>query len=152
MDAQNTYLRALRLLAGRAHSRAELIRKLRGKGATRDLASQAADRAASLGYLDDSEYARMYCTSAHQKGMAPSRIRQELARRGVETTLAEAALKEVFADIDLELQALSLARKRAERLSGDTPSKRRRLAAFLTRRGFPTSVVLTAVDLVAPSS
>ena len=51
---------------------------------------------------------------------------------------------------DLLEQAVTLARKRAPQLSGDRESVRRRLAAYLERRGFPVSVCRAAVDDVAP--
>lgn len=152
MDANAAYDRVLRMLAQRAHSRAELIRKLKQRGCTSAMALDAVDKAASKGYVNDAEYARMYARQARdQKGQAPLRIRRELAQRGIEAHHAEAALQEVFAETDLAALACALVRKRVQRLDGDVQSKRRRLAAFLERRGFPTQVTLAAVDAVAPS-
>lgn len=151
MESAVAYDRVIRLLTGRAHSRVELIRKLKARGASAAVALEAVDKAASQGYVNDAEYARMYARLARdQKGMAPLRIRAELAKRGVEPHHVEQALGEVFAETDIAEQACALAQKRALRLSGDIQSRRRRLAAFLERRGFPAHVTLSAVDAVAP--
>ena len=150
MDDSAAYDRVIRLLARRAHSRHELVIKLRQRGVSSDIARTAVERAASQGYVDDLEYARMIARHGRDRGLAPSRIRQEIARRGVDSGLSEAAVTEVFAEVDLAELALTLARKRVAHLSGDTVSVRRRLAAYLERRGFPTQVSLSAVDTVAP--
>jgi regulatory protein len=100
--------------------------------------------------VNDLDYARLYARHGRDRGLAPSRIRLELARRGVESDTADAAVDEEFAEVELETLALALARKRASRLTGEIPSVRRRLAAYLERRGFPTHVCLAVVDTVAP--
>jgi regulatory protein len=150
MDAATAYDRVILLLAQRAHSRAELLRKLCQRGATAAVAREAVDRAAAQGYVDDLEYARMYARNGLDRGLAPLRIRQDLARRGVDPHTAETALAEEFAAVDVQDLALAVARRRAARLTGDSQSVRRRLAAYLQRRGFPTHVTLAAVDAVAP--
>lgn len=150
MDDAAAYDRVIRLLASRAHSRVELLRKLRQRGASAEVARAAVDRAASQGYVNDVEYALMLCRHGRDRGMAPARIRQDLARRGVDAQIAEEALSEIFAEVELADLAVALARKRVARITGDTESVRRKLAAFLQRRGFPTHECLAAVDTVAP--
>jgi regulatory protein len=151
MDADLAYDRVIRYLTVRAHSRAELIKKLRQRGASSTVAAEAVERAQAQGYVNDAEYARMYARLARdQKGLAPLRVRQELAKRGIDAQLVEDALESEFSETDLAEQARALASKRAARLHGDTESRRRRLAAFLERRGYPTHVTKAAVDAVAP--
>lgn len=150
MDDATAYDRVIRLLAGRAHSRQELVIKLRQRGASTETARAAVERAAAQGYVNDEEYARMLARHGRDKGHAPSRVRQELARRGVGSDVAESAVAEAFADVELSELALSCARKRVAHLTGDVQSVRRRLAAYLERRGFPTHACLAAVDTVAP--
>ena len=150
MDDAKAYEHVIRLLARRAHSRQELVSKLRQRGASSEVARAAVDRAASHGYVDDLEYARMIARHGRDRGLAPSSTRLDLARRGVDSDTMDTALSEVFADVNLEDLALSLARKRRARLSGDLVSVRRKLAAYLERRGFPVHACLAAVDTVAP--
>jgi regulatory protein len=152
MDAsERAYERVIRILAGRSHSRAELMRKLRQRGVGKVAAEQAVERATSEGYVDDGRFALEFTRHGQTiKGWAPARVRQELAKRGVDRELVDVALNEVFADVDLLEQATRLAQARAARLSGDTESRRRRLVGYLERRGFSTSVCRAAADAVAP--
>lgn len=150
MDHAEAHERAIRILTLRAHSRFELVRKLRQRGASPEVAQSAADRAQAAGYVNDQDYALSYARSGRERGLAPSRIRRELLKRGIEPGAAESALAEEFAEADLEAMAVALARKRVPRLSGDRDSVRRRLAAYLERRGFPAHACLAAVDAVAP--
>ena len=150
MDAEAAYDKVIRLLAQRSHSRAELVRKLRRRGVSKAVASEAVDRAAEQGYVNDAEFALLFAEQAQGRGLAPARIRRELATRGVEAQHVEAALKAAFGEVDLGARALELARQRLPRLSGEAESVRRRLAAFLKRRGFPTHVIIDALDAVAP--
>jgi len=71
--------------------------------------------------------------------MSRRRVQQELAKRGISRELAEAALADVFADEGVgEGEAVArLARKKLRSLIRlDAPTRRRRLYAFLARRGF----------------
>ena len=142
MDAsERAYERVIRFLAGRSHSRAELLRKLRQRDVDRAAAEQAVERAQSEGYVDDGRFALEFTRHSQTiKGWA----------RGVEGELIDAALAEVYAEVDLLELATRLAQVRAARLSGDTESRRRRLVGYLSRRGFATSVCRAAVDAVAP--
>jgi regulatory protein len=152
MDAsERAYERVIRLLAGRSHSRAELLRKLRQRGIGKRAAEQAVERATREGYVDDGRFALEFARHSRSlKGWAPARVRQELAKRGVDRDLVDEALAEVYAEVDLLELATHLAQARAARLSGDTESRRRRLVGYLERRGFSTSVCRAAVDAVAP--
>lgn len=150
MDAEAAYERVIRLLAIRAHSRVELLRKLRQRGVSKTVAVQAVDRAEANGYVNDEQYATYYAQQAQARGLAPARVRRELATRGVEAHHVEAALKAAFDEVDLAERARQLARQRLLREKGEAESVRHRLAAYLKRRGFPTHVILDALDSVAP--
>ncbi len=135
-----TWDRATRLLAARARSRAELRRQLLLKGEAAGAVDAALDRLERAGYLDDADYARQFARSkALGRGMSRRRVQQELAKRGISRELAEAALADVFADEGVgEGEAVArLARKKLRSLIRlDAPTRRRRLYAFLARRGF----------------
>jgi len=103
MDAsERAYERVIRLLAGRSHSRAELLRKLRQRGIGKKAAEQAVERATREGYVDDGRFALEFARHSRSiKGWAPARVRQELGKRGVDRDLVDAALAEVYAEVDL---------------------------------------------------
>jgi regulatory protein len=149
--SESAYERVIRFLARRSHARAELLRKLHDRGVPDEAARQAVDRAAAQGYVDDTRFAAEFAHHAReQRGWAPPRTRSELLHRGVARDLADAAVASEYAGVDLLELALVLARKRAARLSGDREQRRRRLALYLERRGYPVSVCRAATDEVAP--
>jgi regulatory protein len=150
-ESAKAYERVIRLLTRRAHSRAELLRKLKDRGVQAEYAREAVDRAGREGYVNDLEFARLFAQQARDlKGWAPLRLKQALAQRGVATDHVEQAIEDTYSDVELLDLALAQARKRAARLQGDVESRRRRLAGYLQRRGFPAAVVRAATDDVAP--
>jgi regulatory protein len=150
-ESAKAYERVIRFLARRAHSRAELLRKLKDRGVQAVYAREAVDRAGQEGYVNDLEFARLFARQARDlKGWAPLRLKQALSQRGVSKDLVEQATGEVYADVELLDLAMDQARKRGLRLHGDVASRRRRLAGYLERRGFPAAVVRAATDDVAP--
>ena len=162
--AVRVYDRAVRLLAVRARSAADLRRRLtradgaggrggRGSaGADPRHVSLALDRLAAAGLVDDAEYARTRVRSRLRvQGSSARRLKQELARDGVAADVAADAVAEVFEDEAVDVTAIveQLARRRARMLSGsglDPIVIRRRLYAFLARRGYGPDDVRRAVD------
>ncbi|MDQ8022898.1 MAG: recombination regulator RecX [Moraxellaceae bacterium] len=132
--------RALRLLARREHSRAELAAKLRGEAEPEMLAALL-DRLAETGLQSDARYAESFVRSrAERHGVG--RLRNELARRGVAETLIDDALA-TLAD---EGGGDEMARLRAvwQKKFGDKPQDARewaRQARFLQSRGFTSELI-----------
>jgi regulatory protein len=144
---------AVNLLSIKARSVRELTLALRRRGATEPEAKQAIARMVELRLLDDAEYARAVAQSRVASGrMSKRRVQQELARRGVAPDLARSAIGEVIEEaggIDEHDAALALAQKRMRSLGGlDAPTARRRLYAFLARRGYDSVVVKKVVAAV----
>ena len=126
---------ALRLLAGREHSRAELRRKLAAREGAESLLDQVLDALEERGDLSDARFVESYIDSRRRRGFGPRRIRQELQEKGVSRDLIGDWLDEDDPAWD---QALSEA---ARRKYGDRPPadfrERARRARFLEYRGFP---------------
>lgn len=132
------YDAAVRLLAQRPHSAAELRRKLRARGCAPEAVEGALERVRGLGYQDDASFARSLVAyrSSHR---GRSAIAAELARRGVGREEVAAALTDLGSDDELRA-----ARRLAARLG---PVEPRRLAGRLERRGFSTAVIRAVVEL-----
>jgi len=99
---------------------------------------------AALGLLDDAAVAEAEVAARLRRGEGPARVRQALARKGVERTLVDATLREVGAAeaIDERESCRAAAEKRLRSLrSLPALVQRRRLTAFLARRGFGAGVV-----------
>jgi regulatory protein len=148
----DAYAYALTLLAGRAYPVEELRQRLVRHGHTVADIDSAIERLTNVSLIDDRAFSVQFARSRILGGStAPRRVRQELARRGVPPGIAEAAIADVLADerIDLTESIEQLARRRAAVLAGVEPSvRRRRLYAYLARRGYDADAVARAVASV----
>ncbi|MBB4013842.1 recombination regulator RecX [Niveibacterium umoris] len=137
MSRDELKARALRSLAQREHSRAELARKLAAHGEP-DAVEAVLDRMGELGLQSDARFAESYVRSRAER-LGGRRIQHELAQRGVDPETIDAALAS-------ELGEPELARARAvwARKFGQLPADAKdwaRQARFLTARGFAAEVV-----------
>jgi regulatory protein len=147
-DAEAAYRTALRALEVRSYARADLGRRLVRKGHQRDAVETALERAAGLGLLDDAAYARTYVQTRSARGRGPSRLKRDLLSMGVEGgTIDEAIAAEWTDDTDRTAMPTALAAKRAAQLKGlPRQTKRRRVVAYLARRGFTGRDITAIVD------
>jgi regulatory protein len=150
---RSTYDRALDLLETRARSVVELRRALIKKGEPAADVDAAIERLRGAGLLDDASYARQL---ARSKAMGPGQSRrciaQELARRGVARDLGDKAIAEVFEDegVDESANIDRVARKKMKTLAKlDALTQRRRLYAFLARRGYDVDSIGEVVGRLA---
>lgn len=135
---------ALRALARRAYARVDLERRLTRKHHPREAVREALERLAARGAIDDRRFAEEYGRARAARGNARARIVRDLLAQGIERGMAEEcggrALQ--MEGIDPEIAARALALRRARQLGDVAPAvKRRRLLAFLVRRGYPGAAV-----------
>ncbi|MCK9984708.1 MAG: regulatory protein [Azoarcus sp.] len=129
--------RALRHLARREHSRAELARKLAPHGAAEEI-EDVLDRITELGLLSDHRFAEAWVRSKAAR-FGTARLRRELAQRGVGRDTIDAALDAEAVEDDVE-RARAVWRGKF----GAAPADARewaRQARFLQGRGFGTDVI-----------
>jgi regulatory protein len=143
--AVRVHRRAMRLLAIRPRSRAELAARLL-QDAPAEVVQRTLDRLQAEGLLDDERFARLWATSRRVvRGFGAARIRRELIQKGVDRETADRALRE-FDSADEVMLAEEAARRRLGRYARlDRTTVVRRLFAFLKRRGFSTSTILRAL-------
>ena len=98
------------------------------------------------GLLDDSALAEnLVRTLQDRKGLGKSAISAELRRRKIDDSAISEALETIDADDELE-RAIEIATKRAGQLSSyDAETAKRRLSAFMQRRGYGGSVLSQAM-------
>ncbi|MFI5250031.1 MAG: regulatory protein RecX [Gemmatimonadales bacterium] len=148
-EHQRAYDRALTLLAARGYATADLRRRLTRSGFAAADIEAVVGRLTAAGLLDDAAYARQLTRSKLLDGGAASRrVRRELAARGVGRPVADAAIAEVMADeaVDESHMAEQLACRRAITLARfDRATQRRRLYAYLARRGYDADDIRRAV-------
>jgi len=130
---------ALRALARRAHARLDLQRRLVKKQHPPAAVDAALERLASRGLLDDRRFAEQYAALRATRGKGPARLLGDLMAQGVERRTAEHAVRRALEEegIDPGVEARAVATKRARQLAGlPVPVRKRRLLAFLLRRGY----------------
>jgi regulatory protein len=147
-DEEGAFRAALRSLERRAHGERELANKLERKGHTRDAIAAATLRLRALGLLDDLVFARAYIAGRTGRGRGPIRLRHDLSRLGVAKEAAEQALAELVDSVADPLERpRALVAKRAGQMAGlSVEARRRRLVAFLGRRGYQGSEARSLIE------
>ncbi|MGH7568157.1 MAG: regulatory protein RecX [Gemmatimonadales bacterium] len=148
-DVEAAARAALRALARRAHARQDLRRRLVQKQHPPPAVDRALARLAAQGLLDDRRFAREYAAARAARGRGPHRIVSDLLAQGVDRRTAETAVAAAPAleGVDPEQAARSVAEKRARQLVAlPAAARKRRLTAFLLRRGFAGSTVRGLVE------
>ena len=137
-DEEGAFRSALRALERRAHGERELARKLERKGHQADAIVAAVTRLRGLGLLDALVFARGYIAGKTERGRGPVRLRHDLVSLGVSREAIERAVAELTASVEDPLdRPRALLTKRLRQLAGlSAEARRRRLTAFLGRRGY----------------
>lgn len=138
-ERPSAYDQAAKLLARRTHFRRELEAKLRQRDYERDDIEAALDRLEERRYLDDEAAARQYVEGRLARGgYGHTRLRAELAARGVDDGVIGQVLDELLPDDEVP-QALEEARRWASRRS--KPPDPAAIARRLERRGFSAGAI-----------
>jgi regulatory protein len=127
----------------------EMTDHLRGRELDEAAVDYEVTRLIEVGLLDDHDLAEnLVRTLRERKGLGRTAITSELRRRKIDPVAIEGALeadREDHGDDELT-RARELALKRAPQLrSLDAETARRRLGAFLMRKGYSGSIVASAV-------
>jgi len=131
--------RALRLLARREHSRAELARKLGPHAGSSEVVAAILDALVQKKQLSDQRYAEERVRSLSRKYGA-ARIRQDLKAKGVDRETIE----RISSEGELERASGILSRK--YRAPAATREERAKRARFLQGRGFSYDVIRQALE------
>jgi len=138
-DAAAAHRAGLRALARRPFAVRELRRKLLQRQHPAAAVDAAIDRLSAAGLVDDARYAQEWVAAKLTRGRGPARLLRDLQAQGVERRLAEDTVRDAMKEegVDPIEAARAAAQQRAPALRALPPDVgRRRLAAFLLRRGF----------------
>jgi regulatory protein len=141
---------ALNLLAARPYATKALHRKLIQKDYPAADAEDAIRRLVDNGLLDDKKFAEQYARSKMlATGASKRRLTQDLYRKGIKGDVATTAIAHVIADEEIDTAAVieGVARKKLAQLGDLEPLVlRRRLFAFLARRGYDVDEIKSVVS------
>lgn len=140
-EHEATWRALLKALERRAFAVAEIRKRLKQKGHPPEAIDHAIERAVQQRLLDDRAFALRYVESRSARGRGPGRLRLDLRALGVDQAVIETAITTHWPEPEDALALCrQLAEKRARQLGALTPdAKRRRLLAYLGRRGFTGS-------------
>lgn len=127
-----TYQTALRILARRDHSCAELRRKLIEKGHAREEVDSLLQKLVDQRLLNDARFAEGFVRSRIAKGYGPIRIAAELAQRGV----AEELIEQQIEGFDWLEYAHDVRQKRFGKKTVKDFAEQAKEMRFLQYRGF----------------
>ncbi len=132
---------ALRALAQRALSAAELRGRLEKRSQDEDHIQGVLERLSELRYLDDTQVARI---EGQRRGVGAYRVRARLKQRGVASEVIEETLQARDPDEDVS-QARALLERRISALRrGANP--RAKAYGLLARRGYGGEVIRRALE------
>ena len=137
----------LRLLTARSRTRAELSGQLAKRGYPDDVSARVLDRLATVGLVDDAEFAEQWVQSRRANAGKSKRIlAAELHTRGVDNDVITAVLGGIDAGAERDrAERLVRAKLRRETLSEDDARVSRRLVAMLARRGYSQNLASEVV-------
>jgi regulatory protein len=148
-DVEAAYRAAVRAQTRRPHAREELRRRLLKKQHPPAAVEAALERLAAQELLDDRRFAEHFVATRAARGRASVRLLQDLRRQGVDQGIAQEAVAAalVAEGIDEAAALRQVAERRARQLGAVPPAaKRRRLLAYLARRGYRGAEVRRVVE------
>ena len=141
---QRCQQKAMTYLARREHSRRELELKLKMKEFPQDIIEEQLDVLQKRNLLSDQRFAEQFIISRQRKHPeGPSVLIIRLLQRGVDREIADAAVRQWFADDGSADDALARAARRLARSCGNDE---RRLSDQLRRKGFDSSQIRRLFD------
>ena len=148
-DIEAAYRAAVRAQTRRPHAREELRRRLMKKQHPSAAVDAALERLAGQDLLDDRRFAEHFVATRAARGRGAVRLLQDLRRQGVDQRLAQEVVAATLASEGIdEATALRQVAERRSRQLGALPlsAKRRRLLAYLARRGYQGAAVRSVVE------
>lgn len=130
---------ALRLLARREHSRAELIVKLQRRGVPGAQAEATAQHLENEGLLSEQRFIEQMVRIRLRQGYGPFRIRADLRTRGIDSGIIEPL--DSIGEEEWTTRADAARQRHFGAAPPNSPQARVRLARFLERRGYSAAQI-----------
>ncbi len=136
-------LKALALLKVMDRTEQELIRKLGQSHYSGDVIEETVAYVKSYHYIDDAKYAENYI-NIRKNGRSKTQLKSELMRKGVEKELIEEAVSKEYGDEDAAI--IRAIGKKTKDISQLSQEEKRKLSAYLYRKGFPVELIKKYVN------
>jgi regulatory protein len=141
---------AVRILAGRDHSEAQLSAKLARRGFSCGTIRETLTKLRELKYIDDRRFARLLVRErVNIRARGRLDARSQLFKAGVPTEMADEVLAETLEEDDVDEMAgcrRAAEKKLASLREPDTRKRRDKLARHLAGRGFSMDCISKTLD------
>ena len=149
--SRSAYDYSLDLLSARPYTVRNLTRKMREKEFPPDDIAKAIERLQAAGLLDDRKFAAEYSRQKLTAGAAIRRVKQDLMRKGIDRRSIDEAVEKTLEDEPVDqAAAIEQIALRKLRTMGDLDdvTRRRRLTAFLARKGYEIDYIKKVVSRI----
>ena len=144
--------RALSFLARRFHSEKELLIKLKQKSYEERLIKLVLNELKEKSFIDDQVFTNHFIEEKlKRKRWGKNKIRAALFNKGVSASIIDEVFQYFDSELDQNLAALELAKKKYENLKkreSDNQKLKQKLISFLLSRGFEYEVSAEAVNKI----
>jgi len=138
---------AFLLLKFRLRSEKELFLRLKKKGYPEQVIRQTLVFLKEKRFIDDNLFAKSWIESRLKRPLGLRRIREELKLKGLDKEIIESKISQAKKDYSEEDCVRRIAQEKFDKLKGAEPySAKRRVYAFLLRRGFSPEIVIDVIN------
>jgi regulatory protein len=140
-SSKPVFITALRMLAGKRLTKAQLQKKLRDRGFAPEAVREAIAECERRRYLDDRTFAQLFVASVlEKKAIGPLRLMRDLIKQGIDGDLAREIVAETQGSHDERLE------RAIAKLEAARPGERAdRLARRLVTQGFTAGAIARAL-------
>ena len=126
----------------RPRTEREIFARLKKKNFSDDIIGQTIFFLKEKGFINDSDFAKIWIDSRIKKPLGLRRIKQELQLKGIDKEIIDKRLEEIKKEYREEEIVRRVLTQKLKALQGVEPSKiKARLYGYLLRRGFSPDVV-----------
>ena len=138
---------AFLLLKFRLRSENEIRQRLKKKKFDADIIEMTLFFLKDKGFIDDNYFAKTWIESRIKKPLGIRRLKAELSIKGINKAIIDTQIDEIKKSYSEEDIVGGIAKDRLNKLKGIDPQKaKRRVYAYLLRRGFSPEVVIDVLN------
>jgi len=141
------------LLKFRLRSEQEIYQRLKRKEFEEDIIRDTLGFLKNKGFIDDTVFTKSWIQSRLKKPLGLRRIKQELKLKGIDKEIVDLQINEIKESYCEQDLVFRLAESRLSKLkSVDPAAARRRVYAYLIRRGFSPEIVIDCLSQLKDQS
>ena len=138
---------AFLLLKFRPRSEKEIYQRLKKKKFDPGIINQTLAFLKDKGFINDSDFTRLWIESRLKRPLGLRRIRQELNLKGIDKQIIDSRIEEIKKSYSEEGLVTKICQEKFDKLKNIEPQKaKRRIYAYLLRRGFSPEVIIDAIN------